>query len=192
LVGLELPKRRLGRVLAAQLAGAKDRFAEHGDATVPARAAGCGDARPVGHQDADVANEALAQIVRELDVFGEIGGAVQFDQADVARGRDHTVALIVADCIGQQGASVLIDLHVAAGGHDAQLLVVGHLVGAEEDGFFLQLLRNGCFALLGEQRRSAKQDSQARDDQGDEENQQSDASTRGLCWSLGAAAHSDP
>jgi hypothetical protein len=187
-VGLELPEGRLAGILPAEFAGAEDGLAEYGYTPVPAGAAGRGDARLVGQQNADIADEAFAQIVRELDKFGEIDGAVQFEEAYVSGGGYHPGALIVIDGVGHHSAPALIDLDIAAGGHDAERPIVGHFVGAEEDRYFPQLLRYVGPALLSLQARSPRQASQARDSKAKQKDQEPAECVLESQLSLGHAA----
>src|SRR3546814_5493378 len=72
-----------------------------------ARAAGRGDARVVGQQDADVADEAFLEIAGQLHELGRHRVAAGLDQGDVAlRGDD-----IGVDVIGDRKSTRLNSSH---------------------------------------------------------------------------------
>ena len=67
--------------------------------------------------------------------FHEIGEhdiAGGLHQADMARGGDRVGALVISDRVGKQDLVALADLDIALGDGHAQILVVLHFVGGEE------------------------------------------------------------
>ena len=63
-------------------------------------------------------------------------------QDDIARRRDLVGALVVGHRVGMDDIVALGYLHIAAGGDDAELLVIGQFVRLQQD----RLLRGRCFS----------------------------------------------
>ena len=131
--GLDLPERRPGGLVGAQLAGGKHRLPHHGAVAVDAPGAAGDDPRVVGHEDAQAVNDAASQVAGELDGIGEQHLAARLPQRDVAGGSHHALALPVVDARGAQHALALGDLDIA--GRDDRIggLVIGQLVGGHEE-----------------------------------------------------------
>ena len=85
----------------------------------------------------------------QLDEIGEDHVAGRLQQADMARGGDGIGALIVGDGVGEQHLVVLGDLDMTFGDDEAELVVVLHLVGAEQHRAFWPWPRSGPIAAAG-------------------------------------------
>src|SRR6185312_392139 len=95
LLGLDLPHRRARRILAAGLAGRVNAAADLDAIPLDAPRGVAGQPRAVGQQHAQIADEAIAQIVVQLDEIGEDHVAGGLEQTDMARGGDRVGALVV-------------------------------------------------------------------------------------------------
>ena len=127
----DLPQRRSRRIGLAQLARRIDTLAHLGDDAGGASGAGGGDARAVGHDDADRLDGGIAQIAGDFHAVAENPLTTGLGQRDVAGRRNNVGLLVVGDGVGAQPALPVNDLDVAAGGDQTLFLVVAHLVGAE-------------------------------------------------------------
>jgi hypothetical protein len=129
---LELPERGARRIFLAERAGRIDRPGEFGGLAGPPSAIGR-DSRPVGEEDADVADHALPQPGGQLDEVGEGDIAGRLEQADMAARHHRAGALVVSERVGKQDALALAELDMAARRDDAEVAIVGDLVGRKQD-----------------------------------------------------------
>ncbi len=129
----QLPQGCPRRVLLAKIAGRKDGFSKLGEDAFRA-VSGSGDKlRIVLEQDAQVSNDAFPHVVRQRHVVGEGDLPGRLQQRHVAGGGDEVGALVVRDGVGKENACTLGDLDVPVGDDGAVLLVMAHLIGAQQN-----------------------------------------------------------
>ena len=126
---LQLPQQGPGRVRFAWFARGINGAVQRQGFIVDQLGVFRGEPRTIRHDGPEIFDQPVFKIPRHFHGLRKqhfAGGVVQ---RDVAGGANEVLALVVADGVGQQRASALIDFDVAARGDDAQFLVVGHFVG---------------------------------------------------------------
>ena len=131
--GLELPERRPGGFVGAELARGKHRLPHHRAVAVEAPGAARNDPRIVRQQHAQAANHAAPQVAGKLDGIGEQHLTARLSQRDVAGCDHHAIALPVADARGTQNALALGDLDIAGCDDRIGLFVVSQLIGGHQE-----------------------------------------------------------
>ena len=89
--------------------------------------------RLVAEQQPDALDGGFLEVLGEFGVVGKDGVAVLVGQADIARRGDGLRLLVVGHRVGVDDAVAARDLDMAAGGDDADVAVVGDLVGDQQD-----------------------------------------------------------
>ena len=130
--GLYLPQRRTGRILAAELARTEHARFQDRLVAAGADAGRCGQAAAVGKQNPNVADESFAQIAGQLGEIREYDMAVGIEQRNIARGGDHVGSHVVGHAVRQHDLLVARQLDIARRDDDAQILVVGDLIGGDQ------------------------------------------------------------
>ena len=131
--GFDLPERRPGRVVAAQLAGGI-----HGPVEVGLRSAL--QAAPTGRQPGSGAepgleplDKAVPEIVRQHHRIGEQHLAVRFDQGDIAVGARDAGIAVEDDPVRAQDTPAGGEFDIAVGRHKVALAVEVDPVGLEDE-----------------------------------------------------------
>ena len=125
--GLDLPQRRLLRIVLARGAGGVDAVLEHRVIAVRAVGARRGHPRRVGGVDPQRIDESIAIVVAQIHDVGVGDLAVRIGDADVAFGMQPLGLLIVDDLVGLDAGSVVEQLDVADRRHPRTVVVVVHL-----------------------------------------------------------------
>ena len=128
----DLPERRPLGVLLAEFAGRVDAAAKDGGFPLQTVGARRGEAGLVRALDEHRIDEAVTEIVGDLQHLGMDHAAVARAVAYIAFGVDPVGLAIVGDLARLEHASLVVDLYVADGRHEAFLIIVGHLVGLDE------------------------------------------------------------
>jgi hypothetical protein len=114
---LDLPERRLFRIILTGFACGIDAALQHGIAALAAVDARCRKAGGVRRFQSQRINEAVAVIVVELENVAVRDVAAGFGQTNVAFGAQPLGLLVIGDLVGLDGRAVIVDLHVADGIH---------------------------------------------------------------------------
>ncbi|MFK4683386.1 hypothetical protein ABIF39_005143 [Bradyrhizobium diazoefficiens] len=120
---LDLPQRRLLRIVLARRAGRVDAVVEHRVVAAGPVGTGRGHAGLVGGVHAQRIDETVAVIVREIHDLGIGDLAVGIRHADVAFGMEPLGLLVVDDLVGLDAGAVVEQLDVTDRG-DARIVVV--------------------------------------------------------------------
>ena len=110
---LDLPQRRLLRIVLAGCAGGIDAVLEDGVVAAGAVRAGRRHARRVGGVDAQRIDETVAVVVAQIHDVGVGDLAFRIGHADVALGVKPLGLLVVDDLVGLDAGAVVEHLHVA-------------------------------------------------------------------------------
>jgi hypothetical protein len=129
---LDLPQRRLCRIVLARLAGGIDAVLQHRGIARRAIGALRGKARVVGGLETERIDEAVTVVVGEIDDLAVGDLAVGLGQPDVALREQALGLLIVGDLVGLDGRAVVIDLHIADRRHAVVGVVVFDLGGLNQ------------------------------------------------------------
>jgi hypothetical protein len=124
---LDLPQRRLLRIVPARRAGRIHAVLEHGviaGRTVGARGRHAG---VVGGVDAQRVDETVTVVVAQIHDVGVGDSAFRIGQADVAFRMQPLGLLVVDDLVGLHAGAVVEHLHVADRRHALVVVVVVHL-----------------------------------------------------------------
>ena len=127
-----LPTRRLARIVLARLAGGVDAALEHRVAAVLPLGSRRGEAGPVGAFELQAVDEAVAELVCQIDDLAVHDLAVGFGEARIAFGAHALGVLLVDDLVGLQRGALVIDLDVADGEDAVVGVVVLQFVRAHE------------------------------------------------------------
>jgi hypothetical protein len=122
--GADLPERRLFRVVLAGLAGGVDALVEDEGLAVGALGARRGEAGLVGIQDAQRIDEAVAEIVGQVEAVAGDDGAVGLGDAGIAARDDALAGPIIHDLVGLDRAALIQNLDVADGRNGVVVLVI--------------------------------------------------------------------
>ena len=120
---LDLPQRRLFGIVLASLAGGVHAAVHHGEGAARPIGAGGRHARLVGRVETQRIDEAVPEIVAEIECIGVGNPAVRLGDTYVAFRLHALGGLVVGHLVGLDGGAVLIDLHIADSG-DALVVVV--------------------------------------------------------------------
>ena len=121
---LDLPQRRLLRIVLARRAGGIDAVLEHGVVALRAVGAGGGHPRRILGIDAQRIDEAVAIVVAQIQAVGIGDLAVGIRHADVALGMQPLGLLVVDHLVGLDAGAVVEHLHVADRRHPRVVVVV--------------------------------------------------------------------
>ena len=129
---LDLPERRALRMLEAGLAGGVDTAAEDRQVAVAPLRGLRGEARLVDRHDIEAADEAVAEVVGDVEAFGGDDVAVRLQHAHAAGGDQPARFLIVDDLFGVERVAIVVDLHIADRGDGLAVEIVDELVGLQQ------------------------------------------------------------
>jgi hypothetical protein len=129
---LDLPQRRLLRIVLARRASRVDAVLEHRVVAAGAIGAGCRHAGSIGGIDAQRIDEAVAVVVAQIQDIGIGDLAVHVGHADVAFGMQPLGLLIVDDLVRLDAGAVVEQLHVADSRYPRVVVVVIHLIGLHQ------------------------------------------------------------
>ncbi len=146
--GFDLPFRWLRRVLFAGLAGRIDAALEDGDLAAGAFGAARRESGLLRTVDPQRIDEAVAEVVAEIENLAVDDLAVRFGQSDVALRVQPLGLLVVDDLVGFERRTRVIDLHIADRRDALVGVVVVHLGRAHEH-LILRALRAGQQAAAG-------------------------------------------
>ena len=131
--GLYLPEGRLGRIIAAGLAGGIHGLVEFGPRSALQLAPACRQPRTGVEPGLELLDEAVSEVVRKLHRLGEQHLAVRFDQGDVpVRARNAGIA-VEDDPVRAQDASFPGKFDIATGRHEIALAVEVDPVRLEDE-----------------------------------------------------------
>ncbi len=111
---------------AQGVGGAVQRRVAVGPSCAPRR-----QAATVLKHEQQILDHAVTQAVGQHDIVAIGGVALGADDPHIAGGADFAADPVPADRVGAQLIAFASHLHIAAGGDDLRLAVVGQLVGAE-------------------------------------------------------------
>src|SRR5262249_57397710 len=113
--GLDLPFRRPARIVGARLAGGVDAVLEYRDLVGPPLHAWGGEARLVGTFEPERIDEAVAEILVEVENLAGGDLAVGLAHPNVALGVQALCFLVVNDLVRLETRAVVINLDIADG-----------------------------------------------------------------------------
>ena len=129
----DLPERRLGRVLGAEIAGGVHHARHLVDLPLGAPRAVGGQPAILRENGPHVAHHTVLHVLRELGIVGEQHLAVRFEQRNVPLGRGNAGIAVERDAVGPQHVLVLPGLDMTLGDHQRVLAVILHGIGGEGD-----------------------------------------------------------
>ena len=91
-----------------------------------------GKAGIIRRLDTQGVQEALAEVIGDVEFVRIDAVAVRLDQLDVADGRHATALLVVFDALGHHPIAIVIDLHAAGRGHPLDVLIVDEFIGTQQ------------------------------------------------------------
>ena len=125
---LDLPRRCPRRVLRAGFAGRIDTVVERVDDAAAAFRTFGSQPGPVRRLDAQGIDEAVGEIVCQIEFIGEDPVAVRFDQFNLADCPQSRRFLIVFNAFGNKLVGTVVDLHAAAGDNQTAVIVIGQFI----------------------------------------------------------------
>ena len=131
-LGLQTPDRRLAGIVLARLAGRIDAVVERREDAAPALCAFGGEIRLVDGLDTQRVDEAVAEIVGDVDLVRIDRGAFRVDDLDVPAGDQPAGFPVVANLIGDQLVAAVVDSDVSRRGDRVVIVVVDQRVGFEQ------------------------------------------------------------
>jgi hypothetical protein len=129
---LDLPQRRLERIVLAGFAGGVDATREHRVVGAGAFGARGRHPRVVDRLEAQRIDEAVAEVVGEIELLAVADLAVGFGEPRVAFGMQALGALVVDHLVGFDRRAVVVDLDVAGRRHEIVGVVIANLVSLDE------------------------------------------------------------
>jgi hypothetical protein len=130
--GLDLPERRLLRIVAAGFAGGVNAVREYRDVAFGAVRARRGEAGALRRFDEHRIDESFAEVLRHLQRVGVDDVAVLGAITHVAFGEHLVRDAVIGDLVGFEHGAIVIDLDAADRMNPVVLGVVDHLVGGNE------------------------------------------------------------
>ena len=130
--GLHLPERRPIWVFAAGFAGRVDALLEGGDAAVLTHGVTGGETGVVRGLDPQRLDEAVAEIIGDVDAVRVDLISVRLLQFHIARSHQTTGVLVVGDVPRDQLVAAIVDPHTAGSGDDGVVGIVGDGIGFQE------------------------------------------------------------
>ncbi len=118
-------------MLAARLAGRVGAIGE-GRLVTTARGALRTEMRVIGAVHPQRLNEAVAEVVGDIQVVAVVGRAGRVDQLDVTGGKQPAAGLVVGDLLRLERVAGVVDFHIADGGDGVVIVVVDQLIGFDE------------------------------------------------------------
>ncbi len=134
-LGVDLPQSRPGGIVLTGVAGRVGAVIENCFLAVRVAAplgVGRAEMRVVGGVGLQALDEAVLEVVGEVEAFGVLHRAIRLGQAGVAFGADTSRVTIVGDAIGFEQAALVINLHVSTGRDGILRLVVDELAGLDD------------------------------------------------------------
>ena len=129
----DLPERRPGRILGAEIAGGIHDTRQFVDLTLGASRPVGSEPAILGQERAHVAQHAVLHILGEFRVVGEQHLAVGLQQDNISLRRGDPGVAVEGDPVGAKHLVVLPGLDVTLGDHQCVLPVVFHRIGGEAD-----------------------------------------------------------
>ena len=129
---LDLPQRRLLRIVLAGRAGGVNAVLEHGVIAAGAVGAGRGHPRRIFGIDTQRIDETVAVVVAEIHDVGVGDLTFRVGEADIALGMQALGLLVVDDLVSLDAGAVIEHLHVADRRHALIVVVVIDLGGLHE------------------------------------------------------------